>query len=111
MVLECVWEFFAKARWVGPTLEAFAAIGYGVVVRQEQAARYLPQEKLRGILIAVRSDWWGQARGQLGPLFTSASPLRVATLRATGLVGPDPHGDSPLYLTALEEELYTRFPH
>ena len=88
-------------------MEAFAAIGYGVVVRQEQAARYLPQEKLRGILIAVRWDWREQVRGQLGLLFTSGSPQLVATIRATGLVGPDPRGDSPLYLTALEKELYS----
>ena len=107
MVLECVWEFFARPRWVGPTLRAFAGLGYGVVVRCEQAGRYLPQERLRGLLIAVRSDWWGRAGGEASALFAGASPRRVATVGSTDMVGPDPPAGSHLYLSERDALLYS----
>ena len=107
LVLECVWAFFENEEWLGPTVEGFQGLGYGVVVRKEDAMDVLPQKRERGFLIAVGAPDWGKALGPLGTLFTSPVGKREATMASMRVVGPDPPPGDPLYLTPRQEALYS----
>eukprot|EP00972_Heterocapsa_arctica_P070380 10395390-Heterocapsa_arctica.AAC.1 len=73
LVLECVWEFFKNPTWRGTATDGFGELGYHCHVRQEQAARYLPQYRSRGIMIVTRDDIFNRAMGLgIGDLFTAA---------------------------------------
>ena len=74
MVLECVWPFFREPCWLDPVVEQFQAMAYGVFVRREDASAYIPQDRLRGTLVAVRQDFWGRATGDLLGFFTGPPP-------------------------------------
>ena len=79
LVLECVWGFFQNEEWLHPTLRAFREIGYGAVVRREEAGDYLPQDRERGMLVLARGDVWPHVVGGLAPLFLGPSPKRHAS--------------------------------
>ena len=111
MVLECVWGFFAGTQWLEPTIRAFQELGYGVFVRHEEANRYLPQDRERGLFTAVRRDCWAQASARREGLFRDPAPGRHATIASTGMVGPDPEPGSGFYLTPGQVGLYSPWVH
>eukprot|EP00972_Heterocapsa_arctica_P063045 9301676-Heterocapsa_arctica.AAC.1 len=75
-------------------------MGYHCHVRQEEAARFLPQYRQRGILIVTRDDIFQTTKNlHLGPLFTGDIRGTNPTIQSTNLVGPEPPQHHASHLT------------
>eukprot|EP00972_Heterocapsa_arctica_P093128 13736989-Heterocapsa_arctica.AAC.1 len=65
-------NFWEKTIWRSAATDGFGNMGYHCHVRQEQAARYLPQYRSRGIMIVTRDDMFTKAMSMgIGELYTA----------------------------------------
>eukprot|EP00972_Heterocapsa_arctica_P110650 16291283-Heterocapsa_arctica.AAC.1 len=81
-------------------------MGYHCHVRQEEAVRFLPQYRQRGILIVTRDDIYQQTQNMhLGLLFTRDIRGTEPTIHSTSLVGPEPPQDHCVHLTEVQIQM------
>ncbi len=108
LAISIVWDLFKKNLWRGTATDGFGDLGYHCHVRQEQAARYLPQYRHRGISIVTRDDYYNKAMGKgISDLFTAEVGGTNPTIESSRLVGPEPPIGHPAHLTVAQIRLYS----